>query len=96
MTSQSSLIYDRNYPTYQKILYHRNVDLILMPQELEEVLKNFVSSSRMMTLEKCQGGDVLLEEINKESKSWLKMAGVSSTEQWLHVFRNLDELSKVN
>ena len=48
-----------------------------------------------MILEKCQGGDALLEEINKESKSLLKMAGVPSTEQWLHVFRNLDELLKV-
>ena len=48
-----------------------------------------------MTLEKCQGRDALLEEINKESKSWLKIAGVPSSEQWLHVFRNLDELSKV-
>ena len=80
---------------YQKILHYRNVDLILMPQELQEVLKNFVSSNRTMTLEKCQGGDALLEEINKESKSWLKMAGVPSTEQWLHLFRNLDELLKV-
>ena len=66
---------------YQKILYHRNVDLILMPQELQEVLKNFVTSSRTMTLEKYQGGDALLEEINKENKAWLKMAGVPSTEQ---------------
>ena len=66
-----------------------------MPQELQEVLKNFVSSNRTMTLEKCQGGDALLEEINNESKSWLKMAGVPSTEQRLHLFRNLDELLKV-
>ena len=46
----------------------------------------------MMTLDKCQGGDALLEEINKESKSFLKMAGVPSTEQWLHVFQNLDDV----
>ena len=59
------------------------------------MLKNFLSSSRTMTLEKCQGRDALLEEINKESKSWLKIADVPSSEQWLHVFRNLDELSKV-
>ena len=52
-----------------------------MLQELQEVLKNFVTSSRTMTLEKCQSGDALLEEINKENKAWLKMAGVPSTEQ---------------
>ena len=49
-----------------------------------------------MTVEKCQGGDTLLEEINKESKPWLKMAGIPSEELWLRVFRNLDELNKVS
>ena len=45
-----------------------------------------MSGSRTMTFEKCQGGDALLEEINKESKSWLKMAGILSEELWLKVF----------
>ena len=40
-------------------------------------------------------GVTLLEEINKESKSWLKMARIPSEELWLRVFRNLDELNKV-
>lgn len=57
-----------------------------MPHELQEVLENFVSSLRRMTLEKRHGGDTLLAEINKESKAWLKMAGVPSREQWLYVF----------
>ena len=39
-----------------------------------------------MTVEKCQGGDALLEEINKESKLWLKMEGILSEELWLKVF----------
>ena len=39
-----------------------------------------------MTVEKCKGVDALLEEINKESKSWLKMAGILSEELWLKVF----------
>ena len=47
-----------------------------------------------MTVEKCQGGDSLLKEINKVSNSWLKMAGIPSEELWLR-FRNLDELNKV-
>jgi len=37
----------------------------------------------------------LLEELNKELKSWLKMAGVPSDEQWLNVARNIDNLNKV-
>ena len=39
-----------------------------------------------MTVKKCKGSDALLEEINKESKSWLKMAGILSEELWLKVF----------
>ena len=49
-----------------------------------------------MTMGKCQGGDAILEEINKESKAWLKMSGIPTEEQWLQVFRNLDDLNKVN
>ena len=66
-----------------------------MPFDLKEVIANYISGSRTMTTGKCQGGDALLEEINKESKSWLKMAGVPSDDQWLRIFRNLDELNKV-
>ena len=66
-----------------------------MPEKLREVLKKYVSGSRTMSIEKCQGGDALLEETNKEVKSWLKMAGVPTEAQWLNVFRNLDDLTKV-
>ena len=66
-----------------------------MPTELREVMEKYISGSCTMTLGKCQGGDAILEEINKESKSWLKMAGEPAKDQWLHVFRNLDELEKV-
>lgn len=44
---------------------------------------------------KCQGGDALLEEINKESKSLLKLSGIPSEKHWLRVFRNLDQLNEV-
>ena len=66
-----------------------------MPEKLREVLKKYVSGSRTMSIEKCQGGDAFLEETNKEVKSWLKMAGVPTEAQWLNVFRNLDDLTKV-
>ena len=66
-----------------------------MPNKLRVIMQKYISGSRTMTVEKCQGGDALLEEINKESKSWLKMAGIPSEELWLRVFRNLDELNKV-
>ena len=66
-----------------------------MPAELRTAMGKYISGSRTMTLGKCQGGDAMLEEINKETKSWLKMTGIPTEDQWLHVFRNLDDLSKV-
>ena len=95
VTKISELIYGGNHPIYQNILYHKSLDTILMPTELKEVLNKYLSGSRTKTLGKCQGGDAMLEEVNKESKSWLKMAGIPSNDQWQNVFRNLDELSKV-
>jgi len=66
-----------------------------MPEELRETMDRFVSGSRTMTHDKCQGGDAMLEELNKDSKSWLKMAGIPDEEQWLRVFRNIDNLNEV-
>ena len=40
-----------------------------MPNELRFIMEKYISGSRTMAVEKCQGGDALLEEINKESKS---------------------------
>ena len=65
----SLLTYGRYHPMCQRFLYHRYVGSILMPQESQEVLENFKSSSPTMALVKCQGGDAFLKEINKERKS---------------------------
>ena len=40
-----------------------------------------------------QGGDALLEEVNKNAKAWI--IGVPTNEQWERSFRNLDILSEV-
>ena len=57
-----------------------------MPNELRVIMEKYISGSRTMTAKKCQGGDALLEEINKESKSWLKIAEIPLEEHWLRVF----------
>ena len=91
----SHLYFGLHHQIYQNILYYKTLDLILIPNELRVITEKYISGSRTMTVKKCQGGDALLEEINKESKSWLKMAGIPSEELWLRIFRNLDELNKV-
>ena len=43
-----------------------------------------------------QGGDAMLEEINKEAKHWISPLGVPYTNQeWLKAFRNLDNPNEV-
>ena len=87
MTQLSHLIYSRPHPIYQNIL-----DQVVMSEDLSRVMQKYISASRTQTLNKCQGGDVTLEEVNKEAKSWLRTAGVPSEAQWLlQLFRNLDE-----
>ena len=77
-------------------MYLDTLDTISMPEELNNLKKQFMSGSRTGNIDKSQGDDALLEEVNKESKSWLKMAGIPSEKQWLRVLRNLDKLNEVN
>ena len=91
----SHLIFNRNHPIYQNILYNNGLDICLMPSNLKNIMEQYISGNKSGKRDKCQGGDALLEEVNKESKAWLKMAGVHTEQQWIRVFRNLDNLSQV-
>ena len=77
-------------------MYLDTLDTISMPEELNNFKKQFMSGSRTGNIDKSQGGDALLEEVNKDSKSWLKMAGIPSEKHWLTVFRNLDKLNEAS
>ena len=95
-TKISHLFFGRSHPINQNIMYLDTLDTISMPEELNNFKKQFMSGSRTGNIDKSQGGDALLEEVNKESKSWLKMAGIPSEKQWLRVLRNLDKLNEVS
>ena len=77
-------------------MYLDTLDTISMPEELNNFKKQFMSGSRTGNIDKSQGVDALLEEVIKDSKSWLKMAGIPSEKQRLRVFRNLDKLNEVS
>ena len=66
-----------------------------MPPEIKELMEKFISGSKNGTYGKCQGGDGMLEELNKESKSWLKTSGIPTKEHWFQVFRNFDDFTQV-
>jgi len=92
------IIFARKHPIYKRILYCNARDRTFMPNELSEILDAYVSGSKYMKMGKCQGEDALLEELNKDSKSWFNMAGIPEDDhdQWLRVFRNLDTLNEVS
>lgn len=91
----SHIVFGRNHPIYQHIIFNNACDRMQMPAELRITMNKYITGSKTMTLGKCQGGDAISEKLNKESKSWLKMAGIPGEEQWLRIFRNIDNLNQV-
>ena len=83
------VIFARRHPIYQKLIYSYARDQLVMPTEVKEILKKYVSGSKYKRLGKCQGGDAALEELNKESKAWFKTQGIPSNEQWKDVITGL-------
>ena len=67
------LFFAGNHPTYQNIIYRDELDDIFMPAALKSIRDKYVSVSRTGRIGHYQGGDALLEEINKESKAWCKL-----------------------
>ena len=95
-TKINELFYAGKHPIYQNIMFQTYYDEINMPPELRKDMDAYASASRTGHNGKCQSGDAMLVEVNKESKSWLKLSGAPSEEQWLRVFRNLDKLNEVS
>ena len=60
---------------------------------LKEIVLGCLTASCSNNVGHYQGGDAILEEINKEAKQW--MIGVPTKAQWERSFRNLDSISKV-
>lgn len=44
---------------------------------------------------KYQGSNAVVEELNKESQSWLKMSAAHSNDHWLRAFKLIDDLTEV-
>ena len=74
------LFYAGKHPIYQN-MFQTYYDEINMPPELQKDMDAYASVPRTRHKGKCQSSDAMLEEVNKESKSWLKLSGVRSV-QW--------------
>ena len=67
----------------------------LMRDQLKERLDWVPSYSWNNNVGHYQGGDAMLEEINKEAKSWISPLGVPTHANWQKKFRTLDMLNEV-
>eukprot|EP00794_Sanderia_malayensis_P018435 gene18435-20284_t len=88
------VFFARSHPKYRRIVALDKMWKELLPEKLVEVLKCSFAASRVNNHGHYQGGDASLEEINKNAKAWVT-SGVPTDDNWLKIFRNLDELCKV-
>ncbi len=91
----AKLFYTRNHPKYQRILAVDKLWNAMMPVDMKVVMEESYSVSRTGRKGHYQGADACLEEINKNGKAWISPHGVPANEEWLKVFRNLDQLNQV-
>ena len=91
----SLMFFVRNHPRYRSIIINHKRMRALMPDQLRERLDCVPSYSRNNNVGHYQGGDAMLEEINKEAKSWISPLGVPTNANWQKIFRTLDMLNEV-
>ena len=72
----------------------RHIKKVLMPSEVLQILTNSLTLSHTGRSGHYQGGDAILEEINKEATSWMP-GGVPTDAQWIRTFRNMDDFKEV-
>ena len=89
----SVLFFGWNHPNYREIVHYDLKQYMRYPLPLKEIVLGCLTASRGNNIGHFQGGDALLEEINKEAKQW--MIGVPTEAQWERSFRNLDSIFKV-
>ena len=89
-----NLFHGRNHPKYQEIELVDSMLRHLMPAELKSFFEQHESITKTHDHSKGQGYDFILEELNKEVKSWLRK-GVPSDSLWLNICRNHDLLKNI-
>ena len=87
------LFFGRNHPRYQEIVSHDFRIECMIPNEVKQCMYSTFSMSRNGKDGHYQGGDVMIEEINKQGKEWI--IGVPTEMQWQRSFRNLDVLEEL-
>ena len=88
------LFHGRNHAKYQYIEMYELFVRQILPAEVRQLISHHCSISKSGHLSKGQGYDFILEEENKQVKSWLK-GGIRSDKIWLATCRNHQSLKHI-
>ena len=64
------------------------------PPEIKQFISQNITCSQSGHQSKAEGGNFILESVNKKIKSWMP-SGVPTEDRWLRVCRNLPCMDKV-
>lgn len=90
----SQLFYGLNMTTYMEITIRVDHLLQSAPPEVLQFIKDNICLSQSGHPSKGEGGDFILESVNKKIKSWMP-PGVPTEQRWLRVCRNLNSMEKI-
>ena len=92
----STLFYGLNMTSYMEIVirYENTLKKAPPPPEIKQFVSQNIKCSQSGHQSKAEGGDFVLESVNKKIKSWMP-SGVPTEDRWLRVCRNLPCMDKV-
>ena len=88
------VFHGRSHPIYSIIEINDSLQYQVAPPPIKAFLDKHASISRSGDESKGQDADFILEEINKETKSWIPR-GVPDDDTWQRVCRNLPHLRSI-
>jgi hypothetical protein len=91
----SPLFFGLNMPFYMETIIRDSMICVQCPSAVREFIEKNESDSVSGNHNKGEGGDFVLENINRKIKSFMP-PGLSSDERWTTVCRNIDRLDEVN
>lgn len=86
-------IYYKRFTSNSKSFFFCSLDRAGYPEELTKFIRKTESVSTSGNKSKGEDMDACLEEVNKDSKVW--QHGTMTVMDWLRIFRNLENLTKV-
>ena len=88
------LFYGLNMTSYMEITLRYENILKKAPQEIKTFISKTITCSQSGHPSKAEGGDFILESVNKKVKSWMP-PGVPTEDRWMRVCRNLPSMDNI-